>query len=62
MKYSEIKRKLKKAGCYMHRQGRNHELWKSPLTNNVFPVSRHDKEDAKIKTQKSIEKQSGVAL
>ncbi len=62
MKYSEIKRKLIKAGCYIKREGRNHGVWYSPITGGVFPISRHNKEDAKIKTQKSIEKQSGVKL
>ncbi len=62
MKYSEIKRKLKKAGCYFYREGKRHEIWYSPITDGKFPVSRHDKEDACIKTMKSIAKQSGVEL
>lgn len=62
MKYSEIKRKLKKAGCYPKREGGRHTIWFSPTTANLFPVSRHDKEEANIKTLKSIEKQSGVTL
>ncbi len=60
MKYSEIKRKLKKAGCFPVREGANHTLWKSPITGSIFPVSRHDKQEALIKTLKAIEKQSGV--
>ncbi len=62
MKYSEIKRKLKKAGCYLKREGTRHEMWYSPLTGNSFPVSRHNKEEANVKTFKSIIKQSGVKL
>ncbi|MFV0564944.1 MAG: type II toxin-antitoxin system HicA family toxin [Flavobacteriaceae bacterium] len=60
MKYSEIKRKLKKGGCHLYREGRNHELWFSPTTGITFPLSRHNKEEAATKTLKSIEKQSGI--
>ncbi len=62
MKYSEIKRKLTKNGCYIKREGKRHEIWISPITKKMFPLSRHNKEEAKIKTLKSIEKQSGVKL
>lgn len=62
MKYSEIKRKLKKGGCYCHREGSRHEIWYSEKTGNYFPVSRHNKEEAHNKTKDSIEKQSGVKL
>lgn len=62
MKYSEIKRKLRKAGCYLHREGKNHEIWFSPITGNYFPVSRHNSEEAVNKTKRSIEEQSGVKL
>ncbi|MGI6342660.1 MAG: type II toxin-antitoxin system HicA family toxin [Bacteroidales bacterium] len=62
MKYSEIKRKLRKAGCYIKRQGDRHEIWQSPITNKTFPVSRHNTEEANIKTKLSIEKNSGVKL
>ena len=33
MKVSEIKKLLKKAGCYCIREGDNHEIWYSPITN-----------------------------
>lgn len=62
MKYSEIKRKLKKAGCFLKKEGKRHELWHSPITGNTFPVSRHNKEEARTGTRKAIEKQSGVTL
>ena len=62
MKYSEIKRKLKKAGCYIKREGKRHEIWTNPKTSSSFPVSRHNKEEAGMGTLKSIEKQSGVKL
>lgn len=62
MKYSELKRKLKEAGCYCCREGSNHEIWYSPITNEKFPVSRHNKEEAFEGTKKAIEKQSGVKI
>lgn len=62
MKYSEVEKKLKKAGCYIVRHGGNHPIWFSPLTGRSFPVSHHKSEEAKTGTLKSISKQSGVKL
>jgi hypothetical protein len=53
-KYSEIKRKLKKAGCYLYREGKRHEIWFSSITGNYFPVSRHNSEEAVEKTEKAL--------
>lgn len=61
MKYSEIERKLRKAGCYLIRNG-DHPLWYSPTTGKVFPLSHHKLEEAKFGTLKSISKMSGVKL
>lgn len=60
MKYSEIERKLKKAGCYEKRNGGNHPIWYSPITGRTFSTSHHKSADAKPKTVESISKQSGV--
>lgn len=60
MKYSEVERRLKKAGCYFLSQGTNHEWWYSPITGRKFQISRHKSEDAKPKTLKSIAEQSGI--
>lgn len=62
MKFSEIKRKLLKAGCSLKREGANHEIWFSPITEHNFPISRHNSEEAHPNTKSSIEKQSGVKL
>ena len=35
MKYSELHKKLREAGCYIVRQGSNHPIWFSPLTQLV---------------------------
>ena len=62
MKYSEIERKLKKAGCYFYRSGGNHQIWFSPITNKKFALSHHKSEEAPIVTVKSISNNSGVKL
>lgn len=62
MKYSELEKKLKKAGCYLLRDGGNHPIWYSPITGRTFSTSHHKSEDAKQKTVKSISQQSGVKL
>ncbi|MDE6499974.1 MAG: type II toxin-antitoxin system HicA family toxin [Rikenella sp.] len=60
MKYSEIERKLRKAGCRLVSHGTNHDWWFSPQTNRRFQLPRHKSEEAKSKTLKSISEQSGV--
>ena len=62
MKYSEIERKLKKAGCYWIRNGKRHPIWYSPITVKEFSLSYHLGEEAKFGTMKSISKDSGVKL
>lgn len=62
MKYSEIHRKLREAGCYIYRNGANHPVWKSPITGKTFPTSYHDSQEAKKKTVNCISKLSGVKL
>lgn len=62
MKYSEIERKLKKAGCYWVRDGSRHPIWFSPITRKEFELSYHLSQEAKFGTMKSISKDSGVKL
>lgn len=62
MKYSEIHRKLRMAGCYIFRNGANHPVWKSPITGLLFETSYHDSQEAASGTKKRIEKRSGVKL
>ena len=33
MTYGELKRRLKKIGCYLDREGSRHEIWYSPITS-----------------------------
>ncbi len=43
MKYSEIERKLRKAGCYCVKHRKKHDWWYSPITKKHFPIPRHKK-------------------
>lgn len=60
MKYSEIEKKLKRAGCKFLLHGTNHDWWYSPITGQRFQVPRHKNEEAKRGTLKNISEQSGV--
>jgi len=62
MKYSEIHRKLRLAGCYIARNGANHPIWESPITGLTFETSYHESQEAKWGTMKMIQKKSGVKL
>ena len=62
MKYSEIERKLKDAGCYFYRNGSNHEIWFSPITGNKFSLSYHKSQEVKTGTKLQISNLSGVKL
>ncbi|MCM1054088.1 MAG: type II toxin-antitoxin system HicA family toxin [Bacteroides sp.] len=60
MTYSELKKLLKKNGCYFLREGGNHDIWYSPITNSQFPVGRHDSQEVRRGTFQAIKKQSGI--
>jgi predicted RNA binding protein YcfA (HicA-like mRNA interferase family) len=62
MKYSELKRKLCKTGCYPLKEGGNHEIWYSPITDNIFPLGRHKGEEVPKGTLNKILKESGIKL
>jgi hypothetical protein len=52
MKYSEIEKKLKKAGCYWSRDSKKHPWWYSPITGLEFQLSHHKSQEAKKGTMK----------
>ncbi len=60
MKFSELKRLLKKNGCYMLMQGKRHEIWKSNITGEEFPIGRHNTEEVPTGTLKSILRSAGL--
>ena len=60
MTYGELKRELKKSGCYFHHQGSRHEIWVSPNTGEQFPVGRHDEKEVPKGTLGAIKKAAGI--
>ncbi|MCL2129903.1 MAG: type II toxin-antitoxin system HicA family toxin [Treponema sp.] len=55
MKYSELKRFLRKRGCYCYEEGNRHEKWMNPAVNGAITViGRHDKEEVKSGTLNGI--------
>lgn len=63
MKYHELERKLKDAGCYPVDDTINgHPAWYSPITDEYFMMSHHGTNEVKTGTLKSILKASGVTL
>lgn len=47
MRYGELKKLLKKSKCHKVKEGSSHEWWYSPITDEHFPVGRHDNEEVK---------------
>ena len=60
MKGSELKRKLRKAGCCKVSEDTNHERWYSPITDRKFWIPRHDSQEIKPATLHSILKAAGL--
>lgn len=60
MRYSELKKLLRKNGCELKREGANHEQWYSPKTGNYFMVGRHNSQEVATGTLKSIKKDAGL--
>lgn len=58
MKYNELHKLLKRAGCYD--TGKVHPLWYSPITKRYFPTSHHGSEEVKKGTLNSIKKSAGI--
>ncbi len=60
MTCAELKRLLKKYGCYFKSHGGRHDNWYSPKTNRIFQVPRHDSQEMKNGTVKGIKKDAGI--
>lgn len=60
MRYNELERMLRKAGCYIADEGKRHTMWYSPITDQTFPVPRHKGQEAKNGTVNSILKAAGL--
>lgn len=61
MKYSELERLVKKAGCYdTGRQQNGHPLWYSPKTGMEFKMSNHGTQEVASGTLKAIKRAAGI--
>ena len=61
MKYSELERLLRKAGCYETGETEaGHPLWITPKTKVRFPVSHHHSKEVASGTLKSILRAAGI--
>jgi predicted RNA binding protein YcfA (HicA-like mRNA interferase family) len=60
MKYSELRRILEDAGCWIKRNGSNHDIYYSPISENSFPVGRHTSKEIPTGTVNKILKQAGL--
>lgn len=60
MKYSELEKLLRKAGCTVRREGHEHRIWYSPATDKTFPVGRHKTKDVPFGTLKKIKESAGL--
>ncbi len=59
MKYSELEKILKRAGCYL--VGNNaHPIWYSPKTGKRFQTGHHKSEEVKKGTLDKILKLAGI--
>ena len=60
MKTSELIKLLADAGCRKVREGENHEIWYSPLTEKKFQVWRHTSKEIPAGTANKILKDAGL--
>lgn len=60
MKYSELKKLLKKNGCKLFREGANHEIWINTSTGKKFQVPRHGTAEVPEGTLRSIKRDAGL--
>lgn len=60
MKYSELEKILRDAGCRIEREGSRHSMWYSPIAGQTFPVGRYKNEDVPKETQNSIFRAAGL--
>lgn len=60
MKYSELEKILRAAGCYPSHEGGSHRLWYSPVTGEFFPVGHHKTQEVPKGTLKNILRAAGL--
>lgn len=60
MTFGELKRLLRKKGCYLDHQGGRHEIWYSPKTGKYFQLGRHNTEEVANGTLNNIKRTRGL--
>ncbi len=60
MKVSELKRLLKKNGCFFYRHGGEHDVWKT-AEGKKLRIPRHDAAELPGGTARKILKDAGIA-
>lgn len=60
MKISEMKKLLKKNGCFYVRELNGHEDWYSPITKKHFPIPRLNSQELGTGIENAIKKQAGI--
>ena len=61
MKYTELEKKLRKAGCFdTGAQANGHPLWFSPVTGKYFKMSNHGSQEVPKGTLNGIKKDAGL--
>lgn len=61
MKYTELEKKLRKAGCFdTGAQANGHPIWHSPITGDYFRMSNHKSEEVASGTLSKILKTAGL--
>lgn len=60
MRYGEVEKLLRKNRCTVIREGANHRMWYSEITQKTFPVSRHKTQEVPKGTLDSILKSAGL--
>ena len=60
MKYRQLYAELIAAGCYVVRNGGNHDMWFSPITGNIWPIPRHGSHEVPKGTESKNRKVMGI--
>ena len=60
MRIGEFKAEMIASGCRFDHEGGDHEIWYSSITNQNFPVPRHDSQEMGKYLENRLRKLSGV--
>ncbi|MBR0275431.1 MAG: type II toxin-antitoxin system HicA family toxin [Prevotella sp.] len=60
MKYNELYKKLKDAGCTLLRHGKSHDIWMNPANGTSVAVPRHGTREVPPGTLNSIYQRLGL--